>query len=38
MIKKIIGILACGALIAPVAFAQTRSTHEEQAIRRRRKG
>ena len=31
MIKKIIGILACGALIAPVAFAQTRSTHERQA-------
>ncbi len=31
MIKKIIAILACGALIAPVAFAQTRSTHERQA-------
>src|SRR5207247_11459221 len=31
MIKKIIVILACGALIAPVAFAQTRSTHERQA-------
>src|SRR6266436_243917 len=31
MIKKTIVILACGALIAPVAFAQTRSTHERQA-------
>ena len=31
MLKKIIVILACGALIAPVAFAQTRSTHEGQA-------
>ena len=31
MIKKIIVILACGALIAPVAFAQTRSTNERQA-------
>ena len=31
MIKKIIVILACGALIAPVAFAQTRSTQERQA-------
>ena len=31
MIEKIIVILACGALIAPVAFAQTRSTHERQA-------
>ena len=31
MIKKTIVILACGALIAPVAFAQTRSTHEGQA-------
>src|SRR5678816_2171642 len=31
MIKQIIVILACGALIAPMAFAQTRSTHEGQA-------
>ncbi len=31
MLKKTIVILACGALIAPVAFAQTRSTHEGQA-------
>jgi uncharacterized protein YdeI (BOF family) len=31
MIKKIIVIVACGALIAPVVFAQTRSTHERQA-------
>lgn len=31
MIKKIIVILACGALIAPVAFAQPRSTGERQA-------
>ena len=31
MLKKTIVILACGALIAPVAFAQTRSTHERQA-------
>jgi hypothetical protein len=30
MIKKTIVILACGALIAPMAFAQTRSTHERQ--------
>jgi hypothetical protein len=30
MIKKIIVILACGALIAPVAFTQTRSTHKKQ--------
>jgi len=30
MIKKTIIILACGALITPVAFAQTRSTHKEQ--------
>jgi hypothetical protein len=30
MIKKTIVILACGALIAPVAFAQTRSTHKRQ--------
>jgi hypothetical protein len=30
MIKKTIVILACGALIAPVAFAQTRSTHKKQ--------
>jgi hypothetical protein len=30
MIKKIIVILACGAFIAPVAFTQTRSTHERQ--------
>jgi hypothetical protein len=29
MLKKTIIILACGALIAPVAFAQTRSTHEK---------
>ena len=31
MIKKTIVILVCGALIAPVAFAQTGSTHERQA-------
>src|SRR5438552_18925493 len=31
MLKKTIVIPACGALIAPVAFAQTRSTHERQA-------
>src|SRR5438093_13676802 len=31
MLKKTIVILARGALIAPVAFAQTRSTHERQA-------
>ena len=30
MFKKTIVILACGALIAPVAFAQTRSTHKKQ--------
>jgi hypothetical protein len=30
MIKKTIVILACGTLIAPVPFAQTRSTHKEQ--------
>jgi predicted aconitase with swiveling domain len=30
MIKKTIVILACGALIAPVALAQTRSTHKRQ--------
>jgi hypothetical protein len=30
MIKKTIVILACGALIAPVAFTQTRSTHKKQ--------
>src|SRR6267142_7103301 len=30
MFKKTIIILACGALIAPVAFAQTRSTHKKQ--------
>ncbi len=30
MIKKTIVILACGALIAPVAFAQAGSTHERQ--------
>ena len=30
MIKKTIIILACGALIAPVAFSQTRSTHKKQ--------
>ena len=28
MIKKTIIILACGALIAPMAFAQTHSTHK----------
>ena len=30
MFKKTIIILACGALFAPVAFAQTRSTHKKQ--------
>jgi hypothetical protein len=30
MIKKTIIILACGALIVPVAFAKTRSTHKRQ--------
>ena len=30
MIKKTIVILACGALIAPVAFSQTRSTEKKQ--------
>jgi len=30
MIKKIIVILACGALIAPVALAQTGSKHKTQ--------
>src|SRR5712664_4253738 len=30
MIKKTIVILACGALIAPMAFSQTRSTHKRQ--------
>ena len=30
MIKKTILILACGALIAPMAFAQPRSTQERQ--------
>src|SRR6266508_5479713 len=30
MIKETIVILACGALIAPVALAQTRSTHKKQ--------
>jgi hypothetical protein len=30
MIKKTIVILACGALIAPMAFAQTSSTHQRQ--------
>jgi hypothetical protein len=30
MIKKTIVILACGALIAPVAFSQTRSTDKKQ--------
>jgi hypothetical protein len=30
MIKKTIVILACGALIAPVAFAKTRPTHKRQ--------
>ena len=32
MIKQTIVILACGALIAPLAFAQTDSTHNRQAI------
>jgi hypothetical protein len=31
MIMKTIVILACGALIAPVAFAQAGPTHERQA-------
>jgi hypothetical protein len=30
MINKTIVILACGALIAPMALAQTRSTHKRQ--------
>ena len=30
MFKKTIIILACGALIAPVALAQTRSTYKKQ--------
>jgi hypothetical protein len=30
MFKKTIVILACGTLIAPMAFAQTRSTHKKQ--------
>ena len=30
MFKKTIVVLACGALIAPVAFAQTRSKHKRQ--------
>jgi hypothetical protein len=30
MIKKTIIILACGALITPVAFSQTRSTEKKQ--------
>ena len=30
MIKKTIAILVCGALIASVAFAQTRSTYKKQ--------
>jgi hypothetical protein len=30
MFKKTIIILACGALIAPMALAQTRSTHKKQ--------
>jgi len=30
MIKNTIVILACGALLAPMAFAQTRSTHKTQ--------
>jgi hypothetical protein len=30
MIKNTIVILACGALLAPMAFAQTRSTHQTQ--------
>ena len=32
MFKKTIVILACGALIAPVAFAQPRSTQNKQTI------
>jgi hypothetical protein len=32
MIKKTIVILACSAFIAPLAFAQTRSTHHRQTI------
>ena len=30
MFKKTIVILACGALVAPMALAQTRSTHHKQ--------
>jgi len=30
MIEKTVIILACGALIAPVAFAKTHSTHKRQ--------
>lgn len=30
MIKKFILLLACGTLIAPMAFSQTRSTHKKQ--------
>src|ERR1700756_1199740 len=30
MFKKTIVILACGALVAPVAFAQTRSAYKRQ--------
>lgn len=32
MFKKTLVILACGALVAPVAFAQTRSAHKKQTI------
>jgi hypothetical protein len=32
MIKKTILILACGALIAPVAFSQTRSAQKRQTV------
>ena|SRR5882724_6768191 len=32
MIKNTIVILACSALITPLAFAQTRSTHNRQTI------
>src|SRR5882724_10797798 len=32
MIKNTIVILACSALITPLAFAQTRSTHHRQTI------
>jgi hypothetical protein len=32
MIKNTILILACSALLAPLAFSQTRSTHERQTV------